>query len=430
MVLGIRTFQCFDSGRSILMEEPDPNDHPGEDPAEGERRRSRRQPMTPELRKFLGPGRSWREREAAKEEEPKSTESSVQPSGVEPTPPSGAPWPASAEPVRASSQRSKTTPPAPTVVADQKISRALEMQTVVLAVGILILIGAAFYAGTKIRALKAFVSSRKAETANVDTKKYPGLTSDELVEQALAAERLGNWHEAVERLLVAKRRNLLYRGLLFHAGKLCYDHGDFDGADRLLERAIAFGDEVDTANYLRGLIAVGRNDYPTAQQFFEAAITAEPFTPGYYYYLAEALRRELRPKDAVARYEQAASRTVNEQDATLCRLKARIAKAETADRPQLQTEVDQKRGAGPLTADWLLTDAALKIEAGEFGEAAQLIRQARQSDSPQLATLFGSAMSDMLFIEAATKHPEIAEACRLSAGAPVGPSPSPFESPK
>jgi len=385
--------------------------------------------MTPALRKFLGPGRSWREREAAREEEPEPTESFSQ--TVEPVPPSATPWSEPAEPVQPPPQRSKAPPPAPAVVADQKISRALEMQTVALVVGVLILIGTAFYAGTKIRALKALVSSRdKGDTAKIDSRKYPGLTSDELVEQALAAERLGNWKEAVERLLVAKRRNLLYHGILFHAGKLCYDNGDFDGADRLLERAIAFGDEVDTANYLRGLIAAGRNDYPAAQQFFEAAITAEPFTPGYYYYLAEALRRELRPKDAVPRYEQAASRTVNEQDATLCRMKARLAKAETADRPQLQTEVDQKRSAGPLTVDWLLTDAALKIQAGESAEAAQLIRQARQSDSPQLATLFGSGISDMLFIEAGTKHPEIAEACRLGAGPPAAPTPSPFESPK
>ena len=162
--------------------------------------------------------------------------------------------------------------------------------------------------GTKIRTWKATLTSRnKAELTNIDTGKYPGLTADELVEQALAAERLGNWKEAVERLLVAKRRNVLYHDLLFHAGKLCYDHGDFDGADQLLERAVAFGDQVDTANYLRGLIAVGRNDFAAADQLFEAAINAEPFTPGYYYYLAETLRREQRPREAVRRYDHPTS---------------------------------------------------------------------------------------------------------------------------
>jgi tetratricopeptide (TPR) repeat protein len=298
------------------------------------------------------------------------------------------------------------------------------MQTVALIIGGLILLGAAFYTGTKVRSLKAFIASRsKPEIAGIDQKKFPGLSADELVEQALAAERLGEWHEAVDRLLVAKRRNGLYHGLVFRAAKLCYDHGDFDDADRLLERAIAFGDQVDTANYLRGLIAVGRNDFPAAEQFFQAAIAAEPFTPGYYYYLGDTLRREQKPKEAVTCYEQAANRTVNEQDALLCRFKARMARAETADHPQLQNEVEEKRKTGPLPMDWLLTDAALKIRLGQFGEAAQLIEQARPANDPRMSGFFSSCTSDMLFAEAANKHPEIADACRLG-GNVAAPSPT------
>lgn len=304
------------------------------------------------------------------------------------------------------------------MVPDQKISRVLEMQTVALVVGGLILLGATFYAGIKARHLKAFLAARTKPTiANVDTKKFPGLTANELVEQALVAERLGEWHQAVERLLVAKRRSPSYRGIVFHAAKLSYDHGDFDGADLLLERAVAFGEEIDTANYLRGVIASGRNDLAAAEQFFQAAIEAEPFTPGYYYYLAETLRKQHRSKEAIVRYEQAASRTVNEQDALLCRFKARMAKVETPDWTQLQTEVDQKERAGALTLDWLLTEAALKIRAGEFDKAAELIRQGRAIDQRNLPTSFASCTADALFIEAAGKHPEIADSIRFGGSA-------------
>jgi tetratricopeptide (TPR) repeat protein len=310
---------------------------------------------------------------------------------------------------------------------DQKISRALEMQTVALIIGGLILLGATFYAGTKVRYLKAFLASRnKPQLANVDAQKFPGLSSDELVEQALAAERLGNWREAVERLLVAKQRNLGYRDILYHAGKLCYDHGDFNGADRLFERATAFGEQVDTANYMRGLIALGRNDLPAAEQFFEAAINAEPFTPGYYYNLAEALRREHRLKEAINRYEQAGARAGNGPDRTLCQFKARIATAETADVSQLENDIERKRNAGPLSVDWLLTDAALKLRFGQIAEAAQLIQQARSADT-NLPNVFASCTLDMLFTDAATKHPEIADACRISgSGSAPSSSPTPF----
>jgi tetratricopeptide (TPR) repeat protein len=317
------------------------------------------------------------------------------------------------------------------VMPDQKLSRVIEMQTVALIIGSVIVLAGAFYAGTKVRILKnalnVFASRNKPELPNYDSTKFPGLSADELVEQALAAERLGNWHEAVARLITAKKRNLLFRDLLFHAGKLCYDHGDFDSADRLLERAIVYGDQVDTANYLRGLIAVGRNDLPAAERFFEAAATAEPFTPGYFYYWGDALRRDQRPNEAIKRYEQAAARTVNEQDAALCRFKARMAKAETADKAELQAEIEKKRAAGPLPVDWLLTEAALRIRGGELPEAVQLIEQARTADQPRLLTLFSSCTSDMLFTEASRNHPEIAAACRADAAPsapPLSSSPS------
>ena len=62
-----------------------------------------------------------------------------------------------------------------------------------------------------------------------------------------------------------------------------------------------------------------------------------------------------------------------------------------------------------MSVDWLLTDAALKLRLGQIAEAARLIQQARAAASG-LPTLFASYTSDMLFTEASTKHPEIAEA--------------------
>jgi tetratricopeptide (TPR) repeat protein len=415
-----------------MPDEVDPNagtPEPGREP----RSAPRRQPLTPEQRKFLGPGRSWHDREAAKQEPAEQAEASshapVESSANQWPPPlwSSPPEPTPPQP---KPERPRTPPSAATVVPDQKFSRALEMQTVALIIGGLILLGATFYAGTKVRYLKAFLASRnKPQLANVNAQKFPGLSSDELVEQALAAERLGNWREAVDRLLVAKNRNLRNRGILYRAGKLCYDHGDFNSADQLFERAIAFGEQVDSANYMRGLIALGRNDLPAAEQFFEAAINAEPFIPGYYYNLAEALRREHRLKEAINSYQQAAARTGNESDRILCQFKARIATAETADASQLENDIEKKRSAGPLSVDWLLTDAALKLRLGQIAEAAQLIQQARSANT-SLPSVFAACTLDMLFTEAATRHPEIADACRVSGGTVTAtPAASPAGSP-
>ena len=103
---------------------------------------------------------------------------------------------------------------------------------------------------------------------------------------------------------------------------------------------------------------------------------------------------------------------------------AKVKEAELANRD----EIEKKRAEGSLSVDWTLTDAALKLQFGQIAQAADMIRQARANDEHRLGTLFASCISDMLFTGAANKHPEIAEACRVTGGEPV-PSPNPFTPP-
>src|ERR1700738_4253483 len=190
--------------------EPDPNDDLSAETPSAKRPR-RRKPLTPELRRFLGPGRSWRDREAAKQQAEEGAEeplpsSPPDPSSSQEQPPFLEPGPPP-ERVKMPSSEGACMP-------DPKLSRVIEMQTVALIIGSVIVLAGAFYAGTKVRILKnalnVFASRNKPELPNYDSTKFPGLSADELVEQALAAERLGNWHEAVARLITAKKRNLLF----------------------------------------------------------------------------------------------------------------------------------------------------------------------------------------------------------------------------
>jgi tetratricopeptide (TPR) repeat protein len=379
--------------------------------------RPQRTAITPELRRFLGPARSRHDRPATEEK------SSDMPPKVEKTAPE---IPREQEPKATHLEGTRTLPaeaeperripaqPTAAVVPDRKLWRAAEMQNAALIIGALFLLLITFYAGKKFDYWKYRIASQNKPRLSGVADKFPGLSSEQLIEQALAAERLGNWQEAVERFIVAKHKNLAYRGLLFRAGKLCYDHGAFDNANKLFEHTITFGENVDTANYLRGLIAVGRSDLAAAERFFEAAANAEPFTPGYYYYWAEALRKDHRPKEAISRYEQAAARTSSEQDATVCKFKVRMAGLEAAETPELNGEIEKKRNAGPLSVDWLLTDAALQIRQGNIAEAVQLIDKARTADENRLFSLFASCTGDMLFSEACRNHPEVAHACRVA----------------
>src|SRR5256885_10306569 len=87
-----------------MADEPDPNASPSESDVEGERGQSspRRPSLTPAKRKFMGPGRSWHQREAAKEEAAEASQAPPPaPSAAADTSetqlPAGPPWPQPAQ---------------------------------------------------------------------------------------------------------------------------------------------------------------------------------------------------------------------------------------------------------------------------------------------------------------------------------------------
>ncbi len=319
------------------MPDPDPDEEivpqPASDSGAGPptpKERSRRVPLTPEQRRFLGRGRSAYDQPAPAPPSPKSPE----PETVKdaPSPPPDRPQ-----------KREKRVRP----VKKWRPARVLETQNLVLIIGALILLALTFYIGKKFEYWKYAITTRNnADLAGTEASKYPGVSAEELVDQALVAERLGHWQEAGSRYIAAKYKNMSFTGLIFRAGKLYYDHGDFDDADRLFDHAVAFGENVAQSNYFRGMIASGRQDYPAAENFFEAASNAEPFNADYLYSWAETLRKDRRPGDAVSRYQQAALRAT-EHEAVVCRFKARMATIEAGDTKQLENDLAKQRGHGP-----------------------------------------------------------------------------------
>lgn len=292
------------------------------------------------------------------------------------------------------------------VLAQTQAARVVEFRHAILVISVLIFIAAIFWAGRKFDRVKYEIMTRvKARALDAGANKFPGVSTEELLDTALAAERRGAWQEATDRFLAAKRQNRALPGILFRIGKSAFDRGDLAGAETALDHAIRFGENLPLANYYRGLIAVRRHELPAATRFFEAAANAEPLVADYYYFWAEALRLDHHPREAVHRYQQAIERTPNPQEATLCQFKIRLARVESVEGEKIRAELEEARSAGPLSIDWLMTDAALQLQAGKFAEAAQLITQARDQG---LTGLFVTCAGDTLFRQAGENHPEIA----------------------
>jgi tetratricopeptide (TPR) repeat protein len=354
--------------------------------------RPHRKPITPEQRRILGQPRSWRAQAAARE---KCAQTAPRRKMTEEMP------------------REKEA--AHRMTRRRSLSRTSAMQNFAIAISLFLLFGMIFYIGKRYEYWKyMIVTHRAAKVSANESKKFPGSSAEELVNQALIAERLGNWQEAVDRYISAKYKNLAYSGLLFHVGKIYYDHSDFTSADAALERAIAFGENIDSANYYRGMIALGREDLPAAERFFEAASNAAPFNADYVYSWAETLRKGHHPHEAIARYEQAAVRAGGPEE-TICRFKTRMATVETGDVAQLSAELEKKSAEGPLSVDWLMTAAALRIRSGGVDAAIVLVREARAIDQSRLFSFFAACAGDRFFTNACRGYPDLAQVCRVEA---------------
>lgn len=421
-----------------------PKGSPNDPDAASSGRRGRAQPLTPELRRFLGSSRTLQERGEAKAKAEADEAATQSESKEESSPPpqneraaearrAGSNVSARAErnteepdeearrseaaesedeaTDRERTERQISRASGPQLRPNEELSRTLALQHFVLILGALVLIGAVFYVGKKFEYWKYLVLTHtQRQMPEAIPKQFANIPADELVEQALTAERSGKLQEAADRFLAAKHKNLLYRGIFTHLGSMAFDHKDYDTADKLFERSIVFREDLAVANFYRGLVATHRHDFPAAERYFEAAANEAPFSSNYFYYWGEVLRLDFHPREAIRRYEQAERRATAEKDQALCRFKARMARLEAAESNQLEAEIEQQRSAGPLSVDWLMTEAALKIRQGHAEEAAQLMRQAHESNQ---IGLYASFLNDAEFVDACKKHHELAEVCQM-----------------
>lgn len=296
----------------------------------------------------------------------------------------------------------------------RRLARVLEFQNIALLFGAVLLLLVVFYIGKRFDYWRyQLMTHLRGKDLSAQANRFPNSSATDLLEQAIVDERLGNWKDAAERYIAAKQKNLNYPGLLFRAAKIYYDHGSFDSADLLFDRATAFGEQIADANYYRGMIANGRGDYAAAARFYEAAANAAPFNADYFYSWAETLRRDRRHREAIARYGQAALRA-REAEENICRFKIRMTTIEAGDAAKVNADFQNRIKTGPMPVDWLMTQAALQIQMGDVDDAVRTLAQARESDTSLMKGHFAACASDKFFVEAASKYPQINDALNIS----------------
>lgn len=161
-----------------------------------------------------------------------------------------------------------------------------------------------------------------------------------------------------------------------------------------------------------GFISARTRRLEEAASYFGQACAADPFRGDLFHRWAEALRRQGKSAEAVARFDQALLRPADDEGARPAPPEAafrrRLARIEAGDVDPVRTETTaalNNPATGPETGRWLLTAAALELFDNRSGPAAATLAKARAalSDNEWLRLT-----GDLFFRNHATRR-ELAE---------------------
>lgn len=152
--------------------------------------------------------------------------------------------------------------------------------------------------------------------------------------------------------------------------------GDSVKASFLAEEAMQRKEETSELQVLIGVMAMQDKKYPEAEKAFARAVELEPSNGIALYNLSEALREQRRAQDAIGILEQAIKL---EPQRKLLLLKLRLAQMETdKGSEEIEAEVFRRQIDSQQTWDWLMTTAAVHLKNGNYRQASDAIRAAKE----------------------------------------------------
>ncbi len=241
----------------------------------------------------------------------------------------------------------------------------------------------------------------------------------DVINSAMSSARNGDAPNARQTLETAQRQELIIPGLDYRLALLALERADMREAKLRLDAAMASGDELAACCYVRAMLAGRIGDYGRASEECSKAVYAEPFNARYLFFWAECLRRNGRLKPSLEHFEEALTRPASPLDREFIAFKFRLAKIEAGRAADFSADLARRLTTEPGDPLWLLTAAAMALEAGDPGGAATLLEKASHLLP---AADFDTYIRDYLLISHSAEK-EIAPFFRRTA-APVNPSPN------
>ena len=184
--------------------------------------------------------------------------------------------------------------------------------------------------------------------------------------------------------------------------------GNFSQAESQVLGQIQEGVDMPDAYFLLGLLRAARSDYPGATQAFAAAAALDPARAETEFLWGDTLRREGRPREAIAHFRAAMRRNRQETNEGYYQYKLWLSQLEAGGDDAAEVEKSLLAGAESRTnaAGFVqLAVAAQALQRGEISVAANCLSAARESME---SALFRIGLQDPIWT-AERNRPELLE---------------------
>ncbi len=184
--------------------------------------------------------------------------------------------------------------------------------------------------------------------------------------------------------------------------------GNYSQSESQVLQQIREGIDAADAYFLLGLLRATREDYPGAGQAFAAAAALDPTRAETQFLWGDTLRREGRPREAIAHFRAAIRRNRQETNESFFQYKLTLSQLEAGGEEAAEAEKNLPSSAESIAAASGFVQLALAAQAltrGQAGAASERLSAARKTLEP---ALFRIGLQDPIWT-AERSRPEFAE---------------------
>ena len=209
---------------------------------------------------------------------------------------------------------------------------------------------------------------------------------DDSLDAAYIAQNAGKYAEAKQLFLALKATHPEWHSIDVAVGTTEMYQRDLNAAQGTF-RALA-NREPDSAeaSFRLGLLFTMSRDYDAAEDYFAAAVAADPSRSDIYYFWGECLHQEGKSREAASRFRSALLRNEFDASSSFYRLKYWLCEIEADLEVQdgIGAQIDSAMAQANPPLEALVAAAARNIKAGDFKMAAHHMLQARALVAPSI----------------------------------------------